>query len=62
LLPTHPQATSEIWLQAHYILVQGGNFSIGSQGVPYPGNARVTLYGQPNDIELPLYGAKVIGE
>ncbi|GFH20734.1 uncharacterized protein HaLaN_17904 [Haematococcus lacustris] len=53
-------ATSEVWLQASYIIVKGGNLSIGSDAVPYPGRARITLHGPPNSLELPLYGAKVL--
>ncbi|KAL6747058.1 hypothetical protein V8C86DRAFT_3034101 [Haematococcus lacustris] len=53
-------ATSEVWLQASYIIVKGGNLSIGSDAMPYPGRARITLHGPPNSLELPLYGAKVL--
>ncbi|GIM05166.1 hypothetical protein Vretimale_9611 [Volvox reticuliferus] len=47
-------------LQAHYILVKGGNFTIGSAEKPYPGRANITIHGQPNSRDLPMYGAKVL--
>lgn len=53
-------ADTEIWLQASWILVKGGNLVIGSPSSPYPGKARITLHGPPDSRELPLYGAKTI--
>ncbi|KXZ43941.1 hypothetical protein GPECTOR_77g37 [Gonium pectorale] len=47
-------------LQAHYILVVGGNFSIGTVEKPFPGRANITMHGPPNSRDLPLYGAKAI--
>ena len=49
-----------MFLQAHYILVKGGNLSIGTPEVPFPGRATITLHGPPNSRELPVYGAKVL--
>lgn len=34
--------------------------SAGTPSTPYAGNARITLWGAPNDVELPQYGKKVI--
>ncbi|GIL53447.1 hypothetical protein Vafri_9024 [Volvox africanus] len=48
-------------LQAHYIIVKGGNFTIGSAEKPYPGRANITMHGLPNSRDLPQYGAKALG-
>ncbi|EFJ47175.1 hypothetical protein VOLCADRAFT_92352 [Volvox carteri f. nagariensis] len=48
-------------LQAHYIIVKGGNFTIGSAEKPYPGRANITMHGMPNSLDLPQYGAKALG-
>ncbi|KAG1667228.1 hypothetical protein FOA52_009793 [Chlamydomonas sp. UWO 241] len=53
-------ATKELWLQVNYILVRQGNFSVGTTETPFPGRARITLWGSPNDVGLPQYGAKVL--
>ncbi|KXZ49223.1 hypothetical protein GPECTOR_22g814 [Gonium pectorale] len=47
-------------LQADYILVSGGNFTIGSADKPYPGRANITLHGTPSSRDLPMYGAKAL--
>lgn len=58
LLPCH--CTPCAHTQAHYILVKGGSLQIGaSEAAPFPGSAKITLHGQPDARELPLYGAKV---
>ncbi len=53
-------SNTEIQLQAYYILIKGGNMTVGTDANPYQSKARITLYGPPNTIELPLYGAKNI--
>ncbi|KAJ9512732.1 hypothetical protein QJQ45_019041, partial [Haematococcus lacustris] len=52
--------STEIQLQANYILVKGGNLTIGTPASPYLGRARITLHGPPYSRELPQYGAKTI--
>jgi hypothetical protein len=47
-------ASADLWLQCHYILVNGGNLTVGTQDVPYAGRARITLWGAPGAIELPV--------
>lgn len=44
-----------------YILMLGGNLTIGTTAAPWPANltATITMSGTPASIELPLYGAKV---
>jgi hypothetical protein len=46
-------------MQAAYILVKGGSLQVGREDAPFPGAAKITLYGPPEARELPLYGAKV---
>lgn len=54
------EATEELVLRAEYILVVGGgSLSIGSEEVPFPGEAVIELHGNFKSIELPIYGAKV---
>jgi G8 domain len=47
-------------MQARYIILNGGNFNIGTKAMPYPGKATITLRGRPDDRELPGYGSKVL--
>ncbi|XP_050685917.1 fibrocystin-L-like isoform X2 [Eriocheir sinensis] len=55
------EATEELVLRAEYILVVGGgSLSIGSEEVPFPGEAVIELHGNFHSIELPIYGAKVL--
>jgi hypothetical protein len=57
---TPPKHTTHT--QANYILVKGGNLTIGLLDAPYAGKgARITMHGPPTLIELPQYGAKTIG-
>ncbi|KAG2496270.1 hypothetical protein HYH03_005503 [Edaphochlamys debaryana] len=48
-------------LQTRYILVMGGNLTIGTAEKPYPGRANITMLGGPNSRDLPMYGGKAIG-
>jgi hypothetical protein len=54
-----PLTTLCVVVQASYILVKGGSLQIGREDAPFPGAAKITLYGPPDSRELPLYGAKV---
>ncbi|XP_064089363.1 fibrocystin-L-like [Macrobrachium nipponense] len=55
------EAASELILRSKYILiVDGGSLSIGSEEEPFLNNAVIELHGNTQDIELPLYGAKVL--
>ena len=57
-----PSGDEKIELQAHYIFLhKGGKLVIGTEDEPYAGNAAITLHGDMNSKELPVYGAKVIG-
>lgn len=53
-------ADADLWLQAGWILLLGGDLRVGSELSPFPGKARITLHGSPDSPELPLYGAKTI--
>ncbi|KAG2491954.1 hypothetical protein HYH03_009686 [Edaphochlamys debaryana] len=48
-------------LQAHYILVKGGEFTIGTADKPYAGRANITMLGAPSSRDMPMYGGKAIG-
>lgn len=47
-------------MQANYILVKGGTLQVGREDAPFSGRATITLHGQPDARELPVYGAKVL--
>lgn len=49
------------YVQARYIIMNGGNLEVGHKDAPFPGKARITLWGHPEDRELPQYGSKCIG-
>ena len=52
---------ADVNLDAHYIFVQGGSLTVGSEDEPFLQNAVITLHGTPTSKELPIYGAKVLG-
>ena len=55
-------ADAMIELKAKYIFLnRGGKLRIGSESRPYNGKAVITMSGDMNSKELPVYGAKVIG-
>ena len=45
-------------LQLRYLIVKGGNLTIGTADKPYVNRANITFIGLPNSLDLPLYGAK----
>ena len=53
-------ARTDLTLDASYIFVMGGSFTIGTEASPFLQQAQVTLHGSPVSKELPVYGAKVI--
>jgi hypothetical protein len=58
--PSRPVLTKQCnSMQASYILVKGGSLQVGQEDAPFPGAAKITLFGPPEARELPLYGAKV---
>jgi hypothetical protein len=61
-VPMHQQTFTNAQppMQARYILLNGGNLQVGTQAIPYPGKATITLWGHPQDRELPGYGSKCL--
>lgn len=54
--------TQDVSLDVEYILIlDGGTLRIGTQEQPFLHNAVVTMHGHSRSIELPMYGAKVLG-
>ncbi len=52
----------DVHLRAQYIIIiDGGKLQIGTEAQPFTHNAAITMYGQVRSIELPIFGAKVIG-
>jgi hypothetical protein len=45
----------------YIIIVDGGLLQIGTKENPFQHNAVITMYGSVRSIELPIFGAKVIG-
>ena len=53
--------SQDVHLQAEYIIIaDGGSLIIGFENKPFSHQARITMYGSPRSIELPIYGSKVI--
>ena len=48
-----------VHLQAEYIIIVDGSFTLGTETEPMMNQARITLYGHHRSIHLPIYGAKV---
>eukprot|EP00798_Chlamydomonas_sp_ICE-L_P008885 gene8886-3764_t len=53
-------SVASLEMRADYILLMGGNLSVGTEAEPYPGQAKIVLCGKPNALELPNYGAKAL--
>ena len=53
-------ARANLQLDASFIFVMGGSFTVGTEDDPFLHEAQITLHGSPVSAELPLYGAKVI--
>jgi hypothetical protein len=51
---------ADIRLDAHYIIVNGGTFQVGTEANPFQHKAVITLYGHPKQLEIPIYGTKVL--
>ncbi len=52
----------DVSLSAEYILlVDGGRLEIGTPDRPFQHRAVITMHGHRRSIELPIYGAKVLG-
>ena len=45
-------------LNAEYIVIVGGSFTLGTEAVPMTNKATIKLYGHQRSIHLPIYGAK----
>lgn len=50
----------DLQLNASYIFVFGGKFIVGTETEPFPNKAVITLEGDRNSYELPVYGAKCL--
>lgn len=48
-------------LDAYYIFVRGGLMEVGTEDFPYTSKFIITLYGNKQSPEIPIYGNKVIG-
>ena len=50
----------DLSLNASYIFVFGGKLIVGTEASPFPHRAVITVTGDRNSYEIPVYGAKVI--
>ena len=51
----------DVALNVEYVIILGGGkFQVGTEDIPFKHKAVITMFGQPQTIELPTYGAKVI--
>ena len=52
----------DVNLNAEYIIItEGGKFQVGTKEKPFMHNAVITMHGTVRSLELPIFGAKVIG-
>jgi len=51
---------NDVNFNAHYVLIDGGRFQIGTSDSPVSSNVVVTLYGYRSDPSLPIAGNKMI--
>ena len=52
----------DVYLNVQYIIIiDGGMLQIGTEQQPFTHKAVVTMYGSVRSIELPIFGAKVLG-
>ena len=50
----------DIFMDASYIFVMGGSFTVGTEAEPFLQRAIITLHGSPAAKEIPVYGAKAL--
>ena len=53
--------STDLFLNAKYIFINGGGLQIGTEEEPFMHRAVITLHGNIRDPEIPIYGAKVLG-
>ena len=46
---------------AHYIFVDGGYMEVGTEQFPYTSKLTITMHGNKQSPEIPIYGNKVVG-
>eukprot|EP00966_Prymnesium_polylepis_P245251 5673507-Prymnesium_polylepis.1 len=51
----------DLKFEANYIFVMNGTLQIGTEEEPFLQQAEITMNGNPVSVEIPLYGAKVLG-
>eukprot|EP00698_Gefionella_okellyi_P011072 TRINITY_DN2904_c0_g2_i1.p1 TRINITY_DN2904_c0_g2~~TRINITY_DN2904_c0_g2_i1.p1 ORF type:complete len:3969 (+),score=910.30 TRINITY_DN2904_c0_g2_i1:483-12389(+) len=50
----------DLTFDAHYVMIIGGSFVVGTESKPFQHRAVITLHGDPRSREIPIYGAKVL--
>ena len=59
---TFDREQAELSLDAEWIILNGGNLTVGTVDAPFPGKATITLHGHPTESqEMPVYGSKALG-
>ena len=52
----------DVELNVEYIIItDGGTFEVGTRQQPFQHKATITMHGTVRSIELPIFGAKVLG-
>lgn len=51
---------TDLKLEAHYIISNGGNITIGTYDKPITKKIEIVLHGKKEDKQLPMYGNKVL--
>ena len=51
----------DMTIDAKYFIIIGGEFEAGTEEAPYQHNLLITLHGDLDDKQLPIFGNKVLG-
>lgn len=58
--PSGPTPAHERTFDAHYVFVREGLFEVGTEEDPYTSKLTITMHGNKESAEIPIYGNKVI--
>jgi hypothetical protein len=60
IFPSNPNPNHLRTFDAHYVMVRGGLFEIGTEQFPYTSKLVITMHSNRSSPELPIFGNKVI--
>jgi hypothetical protein len=60
IFPPDANANHLRTFDAHYVMVKGGYLEVGTEEFPYTSKLIITMHGNKQMAEMPIYGNKVI--